>query len=307
MYRKYQKISVIFLNAIFLNLCLVPTTFAQCEPSATKTADGKFEISGVSAQQITAFSGTTTGIDVNLGSGAISSGDISFTLDTSQTNLIIYNFDSGYATFNINLLIDLPLLTSLGEPPASINLIESAFLPAFNIIEPPEPATSTDFNFLSDIIITQPLLSPQVSSSMGTGTIGIPTGEFKTLEFVDSSTLNFFGGGTIQSGILSGFSPLWPSNPRNWSRSRFSVSVEAFDPLAFGITNPTPLPPINNPPPGFPEPPIFPDFPTLPKAVEICSTSVNEPSFPLGLLGIGILATTLIYTTKLNLIKEAWH
>lgn len=306
MYRKYQKISVIFLNAIFLNLCLVPTTAAECEPSATKTADGKFEISGVSAQQITAFSGTTTGIDVDLGSGAISSGDISFTLDTSQTNLIIYNFDSGYATFNINLLIDAPLLTSLGEPPASINLIESAFLPAFNIIEPPEPPTSTDFSFLSDTIISQPLLSPQASSSMGTGTIGVPTGEFKTLEFVDSSTLNFFGGGTIQSGILSGINPWW-RNPKTWSRSRFSVSAEAFDPLAFGITNPPPAQPINSPPPGFPEPPIFPDFPTLPKAVEMCSTSVKEPSFPLGLLGIGILATTLIYTTKLNLIKEALH
>lgn len=294
MYILSHKIIPACLNIICLNLWLLtPIAQASCTQGiGTKTEDGKFLISGVSVMNISDYSGTdTNGVNVDFGSGAMPSGPISFTLDTNETNVIFYNFDSGYATLNLNLLLDIPDLGLLDQP---LNLIESAILPSFNIIMPPDPPATNSLSFMSDGFVSQPLLSPQSSSFTGSGTIAAPTGDYKTLEFTDNTPLNFIGGGEITSGALTGFS-YFNGNPTNPIPRRWFANISSFVPS--GISNPPPNQPPNSPPPEYTDPiPNFPAYPTLPQNVEMCP--VPEPSQLLGLLGISGLGVSLLLIKK---------
>jgi hypothetical protein len=241
MYKLLRKIIPAGLNIVCLNLWLLtPVAQASCTQGiGTKTADGKFLVSGVSAQQITVNSGTATGIDVYIGGVPTPSGDIFFELDNSKTNLIIYNFDSGYITFNTNILIDIPGLGLTDEP---LNLIESAFLPDFNLIIPPDPPTSTELTYMMEEgFVSQPSAPTQTSTVSGTTIIGSPTGDYKTLEFVGDQMLELFGGGEIQSGVLTGLA-FYSLSYKDILNPRWSVSTALFNPSSVGISNP----PSNN-------------------------------------------------------------
>ncbi len=293
MYQRSHKIIPACLNILCLNLWVfTPVAKAAC-PEGTVTANGKFVVSGVSVMEISSYMGSAPSIDIDLGMGIVPSGPISFTLDTSQTNVILYNFDSGYATLNINLLVDTPLLSSMGESPASLNLIESALLPAFNIVMPSVPPASTNTSFVSDGFASQPLLPAQALSFTGMGSIAPPTGDYKTLEFTGSDPLVFFGGGQIISGTLAGFS-YYSANGNPPIIPYWFASISA---LTTTIPNPPPNQPPNSPPPEFTEPiPNFPAYPTLPQPVEMCS--VPEPSYLLGLISMGVLGVNVILTQK---------
>ena len=83
-------------------------------------------LTGESVLEVPSLSGTLSAINVDLGAGPVSTGLLTFSLDTSApaSNYIV-DFDSATITANLNLLIDSPLLQSLGEPSAKIHIIES--------------------------------------------------------------------------------------------------------------------------------------------------------------------------------------
>lgn len=111
------------------------------------------------------YSGTSSAITVDLGSGPVSTGLISYNLDTSfgMDNFWQINFDTGATDTRLHLLITAPLLTTLGLPAIPLEINEVGPL---------------DFIPLVD-------------------TSGAPF----TLQ-ISATTV---GGGTIQTGLFSGF------------------------------------------------------------------------------------------------------
>jgi len=112
------------------------------------------------------YSGTTSAVLVDLGSGPVSTGLISFDLDTSPglSNFFNIDWDAGMASIQLNLLTTFPLLNSLGiTDPVKMIINESGSLDSIPWVEP----GATDVNILT------------------------------------SSTM--FGGGTVSEGIFSGF------------------------------------------------------------------------------------------------------
>lgn len=274
--------------------------------AATLTEDGKFSISGVSAQRITSFTGTGSSIAIDLGNGPIESGEISFSLDETKTNVLLYNFDSGYTTLDINILLDAPVLSDLGEEPVSFNLIESALLPAFNIVEEQAPSKNTNFTYIAEGFISQPLLNTEETSVIGGGTIGNPEGNFITIELVDPQPILFIGGGLIESGVFEGFE-YWNSNVSETTEKVIEIAEEALEIINEVIDiigHPEPQP-ENDPPPEAPEAPAFNPYPKLPQPVRIASTQIPESSTTKGIIGLGILGISLIFKPRLWKIRMA--
>jgi hypothetical protein len=88
---------------------------------------GATPITGGLLDYYQSFDGTLSPIEVDLGSGPISTGQISYALDLAQpaAQQFSYDFDSLTATASLDLLVNFPLLTSLGQSPLHINIFET--------------------------------------------------------------------------------------------------------------------------------------------------------------------------------------
>ncbi len=157
-------------------------------------------------QNVTRWEGSGDSALINIGGETISSGDINFELDSSKSNTILFDFNIRTITLDINLLINSPLLQSIGEPPAPINLVEIATLPDFTIINSNNSPQPINMQFISEGTITQPFFAPQDTFLVGSGTIGIATEPYLIVDIDEAEfPLLFNGGGIIESGILNGF------------------------------------------------------------------------------------------------------
>ena len=189
------KLTVLLIGSVALNLGFTP-----------KALSAIFFLQDGTPQEITDWTGTGSSVQIDTGNGLVDSGEISFDLDTSKNNTILFDFDGDSITLDINLLISAEILDTLGEPPAEMNLVETATLPAFSLIDSNKQPTITRLEYISEGTITQPLSTPQDTSFKGFGTIGIPTIPYLVVEIDDSEfPLIFSGGGIIESGILAGF------------------------------------------------------------------------------------------------------
>ncbi|MFM6321412.1 MAG: PEP-CTERM sorting domain-containing protein [Microcystis sp.] len=268
--------------------------------ASTITQDGKYSISGVSSQLVTSYTGTGDSVFVDSGNGPVPTGPLSFTLDTTKTNVVYFNFDSGYATINAHILLDAPILHILGESPASINIIESAFLPSFNIVETSTSPNSSEYPFIADGFVSQPLLPTQTTTFVGGVTLGAPPeGKYLSIKLTDPlKPIDFIGGGIVETGTFAGF--------QYWNKNR--VPPEEIIPAIIDIItiiineppepNPPPTYPPNSPPPEAPEAPAFNPFPTLPRPVLV--VKVPEPTSTLSILALGTLGAASTLKRKLK-------
>src|SRR5260370_31113138 len=103
---------------------------------------------GTLMMQLSSFSGATSGVMVNLGSGPVSTGLISYRLDPSfgAQNFWTFNWNTGASVFNAHLLVTFPLLTSLGMNPVPILITDTGLttppLLTPGTITPPSPIGS---------------------------------------------------------------------------------------------------------------------------------------------------------------------
>ncbi len=266
--------------------------------SATITQDGKFQISGFSQQEVSSFSGVGESILINTDLGLVPSGEITFSLDTTKENRLIYNFDSGYITLDVNLLLDAPILSVIEEDPVSFNLIESAFLPALNIVENtsfvPEPI---EFDYVAEGRIRQPSSDPQDVMVIGDGSLAPAQEEVLFIEIVEPlpEGILFIGGGLIETGVFAGFD--YFNANRGFIRPRVDpernfIGIEAGVKIG---ANTQPLPPVEDP---EPTPPEFDPFPENPELIAVAR--VPEPS---NFLGISLLVGLGTLSLKKKLLK----
>jgi len=73
------------------------------------------------------FNGTLSAVELNLGSGLVSTGEISYSLDLTNPSeqKFTFDFDTMTATAELDFLITFPLLQSLNQSPIKIHISES--------------------------------------------------------------------------------------------------------------------------------------------------------------------------------------
>jgi hypothetical protein len=73
------------------------------------------------------FTGSLSPVEVDLGSGPVSTGLISYSLDATNPSAqqFGFNFSSLTATAQLDLVVNFPLLQTLGAPPLKIQIVES--------------------------------------------------------------------------------------------------------------------------------------------------------------------------------------
>lgn len=83
------------------------------------------------------YSGTSSSIMVDLGSGPVPTGTISYTLDTSfgRDNYWFIDFDTGSTITKMHLLLTSPLFTSLGSPPVPLEINEVGPLDSIPLVD----------------------------------------------------------------------------------------------------------------------------------------------------------------------------
>ena len=88
---------------------------------------GAIPLTGGALDFYQSFQGTLSAVDVDLGFGPVSTGTISYTLDTTNPSAqqFAFNFDTLTATADLDLLVDFPLLATLGLQPLPIHVSES--------------------------------------------------------------------------------------------------------------------------------------------------------------------------------------
>jgi len=116
----------IFLFVMFLVLSR-GITLADTMLPATGTLDLRYF----------SYSGTLSPITVDMGSGPVSTGLISYTLDKSfgADNFWDFNFDTGATDSRMHLLITSPLLTKLGMPAIPLEINESGPLDFIPLVD----------------------------------------------------------------------------------------------------------------------------------------------------------------------------
>ena len=88
-------------------------------------------ISSESASAITVtqpfndFSGTFSSVDLVIDGELLSTGEISVSLDPTLKSTVTFDTDSSSSIFDLNLLLNFPLLGDLGENALPINIIET--------------------------------------------------------------------------------------------------------------------------------------------------------------------------------------
>lgn len=195
MFKILPKLTFLLIGAIGLNLSFTP-----------KALSAVFFWQDGTPQEITDWTGRGSSVQIDIGSGLVDSGEISFDLDTSKNNTILFDFEGDSITLDINLLINAEILDTLGEPPAEMNLVETATLPPFSLINSNKQPTITRLEYISEGTITQPLSTPQETFVVGNGTIGIPQEPYLIIDIDESEfPLLFSGGGIIESEILGNF------------------------------------------------------------------------------------------------------
>ena len=120
------------------------------------------------------FDGTLDSISLDLGSGLVSTGPISYSLDPEAepgTSFSEINFDSATETLELDLIITFPLLDELGEQPLKIHISEVG--PVEGIPEVPEIGTSNSLTLRSVL--------------QGGGTINQPGSIFDGFVFTNSN------------------------------------------------------------------------------------------------------------------------
>jgi hypothetical protein len=150
---------------------------------------------------VTNFSGTGSSININTGSQVFPAGEITFSLNSSQDSRLIYDFESGQLILDAHLLLDAPILDTLGESPVSFNLIERADIPAFNILDLVDNAPELTLGtYQADGTVTQPLLPPQSLNPSGSVSLA-PGRENLRIELAEPlpNGILFVGGGKIES------------------------------------------------------------------------------------------------------------
>jgi hypothetical protein len=173
---------------------------------AHKTLSAIISVQDGTPQTITSFKGTTDSIQINIGSNTLPSGEISFDLDTTKTNTILFDFDASLITLDINVLVSTELLNNLGEPPAEMNIRETAIMPSYQVVNSNLPPTTTILQYRSEGTITQPSFTPQDVVFEDIGEMGVPQQPFVWINIPDNEfPLIFTGGGVIENGILAGF------------------------------------------------------------------------------------------------------
>jgi hypothetical protein len=73
------------------------------------------------------FTGTLSAVEIDVGSGPVSTGLISYNLDTTNPSAqqFAFNFSSLTATAQLDLIVNFPLLQTLGASPVRIHIAES--------------------------------------------------------------------------------------------------------------------------------------------------------------------------------------
>ncbi|MBX9652663.1 hypothetical protein K2Y11_03500 [bacterium] len=106
----------------FIQKSMIACALFLCSPWITQAE----VLTGTNVATVSSFDGTLAAIDVDLGAGSISTGPITFSLDTgAPTSYYFYNFNNGTISAELNLLIDAPILHLIGESPAKIHISES--------------------------------------------------------------------------------------------------------------------------------------------------------------------------------------
>lgn len=195
MLKLLPKLGLLLIGTLGLNLSL-----------ARQTLSAIISVQDGTPQTITSFKGTTDSIQINIGGNTFPSGEISFNLDTTKTNTILFDFDASLITLDINVLVSTELLENLGEPPAEMNILETVTMPTYQIVNSNLSPTSTTIEYRSEGTITQPSFTPQDVIFEDIGIIGVPQQGFVWIDIPNNEfPLVFSGGGTIQDGILTGF------------------------------------------------------------------------------------------------------
>lgn len=121
---------------------------------------------GTTTAEFSSFSGTMSGVNVDIDGSSVPSGTISFTLDPSfgAENYCLFNWDTDFSYLQLNLLLSSPLTESLDLAPVPIEIDESG------------PLDST----------------PMID--LTTGTLAAPW----------SDTVTLTGGGTVHGGLFDG-------------------------------------------------------------------------------------------------------
>ncbi len=179
-----------------LSLLLLPLGRAS-----VVTKDGQYIVSGNMPLLFTDFSGTSSGINIDLGSGSQPSGPLTFSLDPSAMSQQLIDFDNALMQLDLHLLITFPLQTSIGAAPVPIEVIETAALPAFLLdFTGPLSLSATEHHAGT---IGQPLLPDQSTTGLGTGTYQNVSNPNLIFFLFDSAL--FSGGGTVTAGAFAGF------------------------------------------------------------------------------------------------------
>ena len=164
------------------------------------TKDGKWLVSGQFDLKLTSYSGTSTGVNIDLGTGPEPSGPLSWQLDSTLDNRVYFDFDTATVTLDVNLLITFPLQQALSTPPVPIRLLERGDLPAFDLLFN-QPAVQGSFDETHDGLIGQPLLPDQQTLGSGEALLELPSAPLLAFRF-DPTFLT--GGGLVETGPFAG-------------------------------------------------------------------------------------------------------
>ncbi len=82
-------------------------------------------LSGQTFDTVTSLTGTSAAVTIDLGSGPVSTGTISVSLDPSATSTMLFNWDTGTLTSDLHVLFNSPLFTTLGIVDTKADVVET--------------------------------------------------------------------------------------------------------------------------------------------------------------------------------------
>lgn len=132
-----RSIGITFFTTAALSLGHVQSAYAD-----------PVRVSGVTQLGWSSYTGSTSGVSLNIGGSAMPTGEISFSLDPSfgSDNYYTYNWDTDTASIRLHLKLNSPLLGQIGASNLPIEINESGGIGALPMVE---PGTTDHFPFPS--------------------------------------------------------------------------------------------------------------------------------------------------------------
>jgi hypothetical protein len=193
-------------------ILFVVLSCSKCSLAEVITLDGRFLVNGSALSQFQEFHGTTTGIFVDIGSGLVPTGDITFALDPSKISTWMLDFTNNTQTYDLHLLATFTLQAAIGAQPAPINIIETGAIQGFNIANAGSLVISTQHVGM----LKQPLLPDQSTTGSAQGPLVSPVDPV----FLDFESTNLVGGGVVSAGPFAGF-----EYTNKWHVDKVTISV----------------------------------------------------------------------------------